>query len=116
MILALLMSRSSGLQVACTSRHAARSDPHQVLFFYSAAGQMLLEQSDRRVTVEQGGLAYVDPRVARSELHARCSRLYSPSTLVVKVPRAELKSRLGPNVDLAARRRTAPAHTRRVGS
>jgi AraC family transcriptional activator of tynA and feaB len=95
--LGLVRSRNSEIQVASTNRHAARSDPSEVLLFCLLAGRILLEQSDRRVSLDAGSLACVDPRLAHT-MHF----LDQSSTLIIKVPRTELEARLGTNFDIAA--------------
>jgi len=105
--LGLVASRNSPLEVVCTTRHAARSDPNEVLLFCALTGRVLLDQSDRRTSAESGSLLCVDPRLAHT-MHF----LDSPSVLILKVPRAELEVRLGSNLDIGACRiePTSPQH------
>jgi AraC family transcriptional regulator, positive regulator of tynA and feaB len=95
--LGLVRSCNSEIQVASTNRHAACSDPSEILLFCLLAGRILLEQSDRRVSLDAGSLACVDPRLAHT-MHF----LDQSSTLIIKVSRTELEARLGTNFDIAA--------------
>jgi len=95
--LGLVSSRNSPLEVACTARHTAHANPNEILVFCSLTGRILLEQRDRRVSMDTGSLLCVDPRLAHT-MHF----LDDPSVLIIKVPRAELEGRLGRNLDIAA--------------
>lgn len=96
--LGLFTSFNSPVRATCSTRQAARSDPNEILLFCSLTGRILLEQSDRRVAAEAGSLLCLDPRIAHTMDFPEQS-----SMVILKVPRPELESRLGLNLDVAGR-------------
>jgi AraC-like DNA-binding protein len=69
---------------------------------YQLSGSVLIVQNAREVTLDAGSLMLLEPRLpydARFSLNSK--------TLVIKVPRRELRARIGRNRELIARRVTA---------
>jgi AraC-like DNA-binding protein len=96
--LELVQFQNSPMQVCHTLAHAARARPDELFVCYQVSGELFIAQNAREVTLGAGTLTLLDPSLPYD------SRFFDGSkTLVVKVPRLELRARLGRNRELVAR-------------
>jgi AraC family transcriptional regulator, positive regulator of tynA and feaB len=93
---------NSPMQVSHTLAHAERTRPDTMFLCYQLSGSVLIVQNAREVNLDAGSLMLLEPRLPYAARFASNSK-----TLVIKVPRRELRARIGGNRDLIGRRVTA---------
>lgn len=96
--LELVQFHNSPMQVGHTLAHLARARSDQLFVCYQVSGSVFMAQNAREVTLNAGTLTLIDPLLPYD-----CRFLDGSKTLVVKVPRLELRARLGRNRELVAR-------------
>ncbi|TWA95876.1 helix-turn-helix domain-containing protein [Bradyrhizobium stylosanthis] len=96
--LELVEFHNSPMQVSHTLAHSDRARPDQLFVCYQVSGSVFIAQNAREVTLSAGNLTLIDPLLPYD-----CRFLDGSKTLVVKVPRLELRARLGRNRELVAR-------------
>lgn len=100
--LELVEFSNSPMQVSHTLAHVECTGPDRVFLCCQLSGSILVVQNGREVNLEAGTLMLVEPLLPYD---ARFSR--SSKTLLIKVPRRELRARVGRNRELTGRRVTA---------
>lgn len=93
---------NSPMQVSHTFAHVERTSPDTVFLCYQVSGSVLIVQNAREVTLDAGSLMLLEPVLPYDARFSRDSK-----TLLIKVPRRELRARIGGNRDLIGRRVTA---------
>ncbi|SED10812.1 helix-turn-helix domain-containing protein [Bradyrhizobium erythrophlei] len=93
---------NSPMQVSHTLAHVERTRPDTVFLCYQLSGSILVVQNAREVNLDAGSLMLLEPRLPYDARFSPNSK-----TLLIKVPRRELRARIGRNRDLIARRVTA---------
>jgi AraC family transcriptional regulator, positive regulator of tynA and feaB len=93
---------NSPMQVAHTLTHVERTSPDTVFLCYQLLGSVLVVQNAREVNLEARTLMLIDPRLPYDARFSAGSK-----TLLIKVPRSELRARVGRNRELIGRRVTA---------
>ena len=96
--LELVQFRNSPMQVSHTLAQATRARSDQLFVCYQVSGSVLIAQNAREVTLSAGNLTLIDPLLPYD-----CRFFDGSKTLVLKVPRLELRARLGRNRELVAR-------------
>lgn len=86
----LILFENSAMRVEHTDRHAAHADDEEVFVCRQMAGSLSLEQDGRDVVLDPGDVALLDPRLPYAGQFSAGSRL-----LVVKVPRRDVRARIG---------------------
>lgn len=86
----LILFENSAMCVEHTERHAAHSNDNEIFVCRQVAGTLALEQDGHDAVLEPGDVALLDPRLPYAGKFSAGSRL-----LVVKVPRRDLKARIG---------------------
>jgi AraC family transcriptional activator of tynA and feaB len=93
---------NSPMQVSHTLTHVERTTPGTVFLCYQLSGRVLIVQNAREVDLEAGTLMLLEPLLPYDATFSPGSR-----TLLIKVPRGELRARVGRNRELIGRRVTA---------
>jgi AraC-like DNA-binding protein len=93
---------NSPMQVAHTLAHVERTRPDTVFLCYQLSGRILIVQNAREVNLEAGTLMLIEPLLPYDATFSPGSR-----TLLIKVPRGELRARVGRSRELTGRRVTA---------
>jgi AraC-like DNA-binding protein len=93
---------NSPMQVAHTLAHVGHNGPDNVFLCYQLSGSVLIVQNAREVNLDAGSLMLLEPRLPYDARFAPDSK-----TLLIKVPRRELRARIGGNRELIGRRVTA---------
>ncbi len=93
---------NSPMRVSHTLAHAEHTRPDTMFLCYQLSGDILIVQNAREVHLDAGSLTLLDPRLPYDARFAPNSK-----TLVIKVPRRELRARIGRNRELIGRRVTA---------
>jgi AraC family transcriptional activator of tynA and feaB len=93
---------NSPMHVSHTVAHAERTRPDTMFLCYQLSGSVLIVQNAREVNLDAGSLTLLEPRLPYDARFALDSK-----TLVIKVPRRELRARIGGNRELIGRRVTA---------
>lgn len=96
--LELVQFCNSPMRVSHTVAHSSRARPDQLFVCYQVSGALFITQNAREVTLSAGSLTLIDPLLSYD-----CGFSDGSKTLVVKVPRLELRARLGRNRELVAR-------------
>jgi AraC family transcriptional activator of tynA and feaB len=86
----LVLFENSPMLVEHTDRHAAHCDDKEIFVCRQVAGKLALEQGGQDVILGPGDMALLDPRLPYAGKFTAGSRL-----LVLKVPRYDLKARVG---------------------
>jgi AraC-like DNA-binding protein len=95
--LTLVSFQSAPMMVFHTARHIARS-ADELFLCRQNAGELLLEQKDRKVVLKPGDMTLLDPRLPYT------GRFFEGSSLLVaKIPRLRLQARLGRMGNMVAR-------------
>src|ERR1700722_18001350 len=90
---------NSPMRVSHTLAQAERTRPDTVFLCYQLSGSVLIVQDAREASLDVGSLMLLEPRLPYEARFALNSK-----TLVIKVPRTELRARIGGNRDLIGRR------------
>lgn len=93
---------NSPMQVSHTLAHVERTRSDTVFLCYQRSGSVLIVQNAREVNLDAGSLMLLEPRLPYDARFSRNSK-----TLLIKVPRRELRARIGGNRELIGRRVTA---------
>src|SRR3984957_7738825 len=93
---------NSPMHVSHTLAHAERTSPDTVFLCYQLSGRVLIAHNTREVNLDAGSLMLLEPRLPYDARFSRDSK-----TLLIKVPRRELRARIGRNRELIGRRVTA---------
>jgi AraC family transcriptional regulator, positive regulator of tynA and feaB len=93
---------NSPMRVSHTLAHVERTRPDTVFLCYQMSGSIFIVQNAREVNLEAGSLTLLEPRLPYDARFSRNSK-----TLLIKVPRLELRARVGRNRELIGRRVTA---------
>ena len=93
---------NSPMQVSHTLAHVERTRPNTVFLCYQLSGSVLIVQNAREVNLDVGSLMLLEPLLPYDARFSRDSK-----TLLIKVPRRELRARIGGNRELTGRRVTA---------
>jgi AraC family transcriptional regulator, positive regulator of tynA and feaB len=93
---------NSPMQVSHTLTHVEHTRPDTVFLCYQLSGEILIVQNAREVRLEAGTLMLIEPRLPYDARFSPDSK-----TFLIKVPRAELRARVGRNRELVGRRVTA---------
>ena len=93
---------NSPMHVSHTLAHAEQTRPDTMFLCYQLSGSVLIVQNAREVNLDAGSLTLLDPRLPYDARFAPNSK-----TLVIKVPRRELRARIGRNRELIGRRVTS---------
>jgi AraC-like DNA-binding protein len=96
--LELVLFQNSPMQVSHTDRHIAHVKSDHLFVCRQIAGAILLEQNTRKIVMEAGDVALLDPLLPYEGSFSTDSE-----TLVLKVPRHELEARVGKTHDMVAR-------------
>lgn len=96
--LELVQFQNSPMQVRHMLAHSARARSDDLFVCYQVSGAALITQNAREVTLSAGTLTLLDPLLPYD-----CRFFEGSKTLVVKVPRLELRARVGRNRELVAR-------------
>ncbi|MDH6260412.1 helix-turn-helix domain-containing protein [Bradyrhizobium sp. BR13661] len=96
--LELVQFQNSPMRVRHTPAHSARTRSDELFVCYQVSGSVFMAQNASEVTLSAGTLTLIDPL-----LPYECRFLDGSKTLVVKVPRLELRARFGRNRELVAR-------------
>lgn len=99
--LGLVQFSNSPMQVSHASAHAERTSADTLFLCYQLSGSILIAQNAREVNLDAGSLMLLEPLLPYD---AR----FSPDseTLLIKVPRRELRARIGISRGLIGRRVT----------
>jgi AraC-like DNA-binding protein len=92
---------NSPMQVSHTLAHVERTRPDTVFLCYQLSGSALIVQNAREVNLDAGSLMLLEPRLPYD------ARFSDSKLLLIKVPRRELRARIGRNRELIGRRVTA---------
>src|SRR3984885_15127681 len=92
---------NSPMHVSHTLVQAERTRPDAVFLCYQLSGSVLIAHNAREVNLDAGSLMLLDPRLPYDARFSRGSK-----TLLIKVPRLELRARIGRNRELIGRRVT----------
>lgn len=95
----LVEFNNSPMQVSHTSAHVERTSPDIVFLCYQLSGSILIVQDAREVNLDAGSLMLLEPRLPYDARFSRDSK-----TLLIKVPRRELRARIGGSRELIGRR------------
>jgi AraC family transcriptional activator of tynA and feaB len=98
----LVEFRNSPMHVSHTLVHAESTGPDTVFLCYQESGSILIAHNAREVNLNAGSLVLIDPRLPYDARFSRDSK-----TLLIKVPRPELRARIGRNRELIGCRVTA---------
>jgi AraC family transcriptional regulator, positive regulator of tynA and feaB len=98
----LVEFNNSPMRVSHTLTHAEHTSPDTMFLCYQLSGDILIVQNAREIHLDAGTLTLLDPRLPYDARFAPNSK-----TLVIKVPRRELRARIGRNRELIGRRVTA---------
>jgi AraC family transcriptional activator of tynA and feaB len=96
--LGLVRFHNSPMRVSHTLTHVAQVESDRLFVCFQVEGAVFIMQNGREVTLEAGTLTLVDPMLSYDCTFFRGSKL-----LVLKVPRRELRARLGRNLELITR-------------
>jgi AraC family transcriptional regulator, positive regulator of tynA and feaB len=94
----LVLFHNSPMQVSHTARHIAHAKSDHVFVCRQGAGVIFLEQDSRKIALEAGDMALLDPLLPYEGNFSADSE-----TLVLKVPRGELEARVGKTRDMVVR-------------
>ena len=86
----LVLFRNSPMSVMHTGRDAARANSDDLMVCRQIAGSLTIEQDGRTTTLAPGCVTLIDPQLPYDGRFTSMSR-----TLVLKVPRRDLKARIG---------------------
>lgn len=86
----LILFENSAMRIEHTERHAAYANDNEIFLCRQVAGTLALEQDGHDAVLEPGDVALLDPRLPYAGKFNAGSRL-----LVAKVPRRDLKARMG---------------------
>jgi AraC-like DNA-binding protein len=86
----IILFENSAMRVEHTERHAAYANDSEIFVCRQFAGTLALEQDGHDAVLEPGDVALLDPRLPYTGTFSTGSRL-----LVLKVPRRDLKARIG---------------------
>jgi AraC family transcriptional regulator, positive regulator of tynA and feaB len=92
---------NSPMQVSHTFAHVDRTSPDTVFLCYQLSGSLLVVQNGREVQLDGGTLMLLEPRLPYDARFSRDSK-----TLLIKVPRRELRARVGRSRELIGHRVT----------
>jgi len=95
--LTLVSFQSSPMTVSHTSKHIAHATSDELFICRQLAGELLLEQDGREVTLRAGDMTMLDPRRPY-----RGRFLAGANLLLVKVPRRRLEARVGRTRNMVA--------------
>jgi AraC family transcriptional regulator, positive regulator of tynA and feaB len=93
---------NSPMHVSHTLVQAERTRPDAVFLCYQLSGSVLIAHNAREVNLDAGSLMLLEPRLPYEARFSRGSK-----TLLIKVPRLELRARIGRNRELIGCRVTA---------
>ncbi|MGY2844322.1 AraC family transcriptional activator of tynA and feaB [Bradyrhizobium sp. USDA 4509] len=93
---------NSPMQVSHTLGHVERTGPDTLFLCYQLSGRVLIVQNAREVNLDAGSLMLLEPLLPYD-----AKFLPDSKTLLIKVPRRELRARIGTNRELIGRRVTA---------
>ena len=93
---------NSPMQVSHTFAHIDRTSPETAFLCYQLSGNVLIVQNGREVNLQAGTLTLLEPLLPYDARFSPGSK-----TLLIKVPRSELRARVGRNRELIGRRVTA---------
>lgn len=93
---------NSPMQVSHTLAHVERTRPDTVFLCYQLLGSVLIVQNAREVNLDAGSVMLLEPRLPYDARFSRDSK-----TLLIKVPRRELRARIGGSRELIGHRVTA---------
>jgi AraC-like DNA-binding protein len=94
----LLAFQNSPLRVEHGQAHISRRNPEQLFLCRETSGLLSVEQDGRRIALRPGDMTLLDPALPYSASFGPGSR-----TLVLKLPRRELQTRLGKTRSMVAR-------------
>jgi len=86
----LVLIENSPMTVAHTARHIAHANSDDYFLCRQMAGRFALEQEGRKIVLESGDMALIDPRLPYGGVFSDSSRM-----LVLKLPRLLLERRVG---------------------
>ncbi len=93
---------NSPMQVSHTMAHVERTRPDTAFLCYQLSGSVLIFQNASEVNLDAGSLMLLEPLLPYDAKFSRDSK-----TLLIKVPRRELRARIGGTRELTGRRVTA---------
>jgi AraC-like DNA-binding protein len=94
----LVAFRNSPLKVEHGQPHISRRSSEQLFLCREISGLLSVEQEGRQISLQPGDMTLLDPALPYSASFGHGSK-----TLVLKVPRRELQTRLGKTRNMAAR-------------
>jgi AraC family transcriptional regulator, positive regulator of tynA and feaB len=98
----LIEFSNSPMQVSHTLAHVGCTSPDTVFLCYQLSGSIFIVQNAREVNLDAGSLTLLEPRLPYDARFSRDSK-----TLLIKVPRRELRARIGGSRELIGHRVTA---------
>jgi len=93
----LILFENSPMTVTRTARHIAQSESDSIFVCQQVRGSVALEQSGRQITLQAGDLTLIDPLLPYFARFSGVSKL-----LVLKVPRPDLRARVGETREMVA--------------